>query len=119
MGYTTQFQGTFKLNKKLTPKLQAQLIEFANTRHGGNMDPFPNMPGFWCQWVPTSDGEGIEWDGNEKFYNYVEWLVYIIENFLQPEEYILNGTVRYRGEDFNDCGDVICENNKVTVNQLG
>jgi hypothetical protein len=32
------------------------------------------QPGLWCQWVPTKDGCGIEWDGGEKFYDWTEWL---------------------------------------------
>lgn len=46
-------------------------------------DPPSTQPGLWCQWVPTADLQGIEWDGNEKFYNYVEWLKYIVTNFLE------------------------------------
>jgi len=29
------------------------------------------QPGLWCQWIPSDDGTAIEWDGGEKFYEYV------------------------------------------------
>ena len=77
-------------------------------------DPPKNQPGLWCQWVPSADGEGIEWNGGEKFYYYVEWLNYIIKNFLIPWGLVLNGTVKWRGEDFNDAGKIIVKDNVVS-----
>lgn len=44
----------------------------------------PGMPSFYCQWIPTEDCQGIEWDGGEKFYSAEKWLKYIIENYLKP-----------------------------------
>lgn len=35
------------------------------------------QPGLWCQWIISDDGTKLEWDGNEKFYNYTEWLLVI------------------------------------------
>lgn len=75
--------------------------------------PPDDCPGLWCQWVPNEDGTIIQWDCNEKFYNYVEWIEFIIKYFLEPWGYILNGEVRWRGEEFDDIGTIICENNKV------
>lgn len=111
IGYTTNFEGRFNLDKPLTPAHKAYLLAFAATRHmrrNGNVyrlpDPVreavnlpagPNgeyfvagtdsfspkddynsqpssQPGLWCQWVPSEDGKGIEWDGGEKFYAYTE-----------------------------------------------
>ena len=74
-----------------------------------------SQPGLWCQWVPTEDGSAIEWDGGEKFYAYVPWLQYIIEHFLSPEGYVLNGEVEYRGEDFDDRGVICVENNMISL----
>ena len=56
------------------------------------------MPGLWCHWVPNGegyswsgneaamdrDGTYLAWDGGEKFYDSVEWMEYIIDNFLRP-----------------------------------
>jgi hypothetical protein len=80
--------------------------------------PPANQPGLWCQWTPNEDGTEIEWDGGEKFYEYVEWLEYIIEHFLQPWGYILNGKVYWYGEDRTDVGCIIVENNVVSVDIL-
>jgi len=137
MGYTTNFQGEFGLNKELTPTLKTFLEKLADTRRMSrvvdvdfgvegefyvendelgvtdNNNPSRTQPGLWCQWIPTEDGMGIEWDCNEKFYNYSEWLVYIIDTILAPNGYVLNGTVEYRGEEFSDIGELVVEDNQV------
>ena len=56
------------------------------------------QPSLWNKWLPTDDGMGIEWSGEEKFYGYTEWLVYLIHKILAPNGYILNGVVEYSGE---------------------
>lgn len=143
MGYTTDFSGRFELNKPLTPKMQEFLTRFNETRRmARNVEGFgiegefyvfgkgsfgqdnePNVidfnkaprtqPGLWCQWTPSSDGKGIEWDGGEKFYAYTEWLVYLIHKVLAPNGYVLNGTVQWQGEDTGDVGEIIVEDNRV------
>ena len=77
--------------------------------------PPAGQPGLWVQWEPSEDGAHIRWDGGEKFYNYVEWLEYYIQNFFIPWGITLNGTVRWRGEDFDDVGTIEVEDNVVTV----
>lgn len=143
MGYHTDFFGHFSLNRKLDKETFEYLKKFANTRrmarsmvgfgiegefyvdgkgymgqeedatviNGGR--PPSTQPGLWCQWVPCEDGMGIEWDGGEKFYEYEAWLNYIINNFLSPKGYILNGSVRFQGEDSDDQGWILVSNNEV------
>lgn len=146
MGYTTDFNGVFQLNKKLDDATHEFLKKFADTRRmkrdlgpeygvegefyvdGGGFagqdrednvinsnSPPSTQPGLWCQWVPTEDGMGIEWDGGEKFYHYVDWIKYIISNFLQPKGYELNGEVYFQGEDSADFGIIRIENNVVKM----
>ena len=71
------------------------------------------QPGLWCQWAPNDDGSAIAWDGGEKFYNYVEWIEYLIQHFLKPWGYVLNGEVEWIGEDANDRGMIVIEDNVV------
>ena len=78
-------------------------------------EPPVDQPALWCQWVPTEDGKHIEWDGGEKFYDYVKWIKYLTTHFLQPWGYTLNGEVGWRGEDFGDNGTITIEDNKVTI----
>lgn len=79
-----------------------------------NRPPF-GQPGLWCHWIPTEDREGIEWNGAEKFYDYVEWIEYIIEYFLDSWGYKLNGVVHWKGKDPSDIGTIFITDNKVEV----
>jgi len=160
MGYTTEFEGRFELDRSLTQEHIDYLEQFSNTRRmlrdpkivegmpdpvredvglgpgedgeyfvggkgmcGQDCDksvidqnsPPANQPGLWCQWVPTKCGRGIEWDQGEKFYNYFEWLEYIVSNFLKPWGYVLNGKVKWRGEEFDDIGTIVVEDNLVVT----
>jgi hypothetical protein len=119
MSYTTEFRGTFDLNKTLAPEHMEILKELATTeripgeggkplREGGS-----GRPCVYCQWIPTDDGEGIEWDGGEKFYSWLEWLQHIVEHHLKPWGYILSGEVRWRGADFEDAGVIYVKDNMI------
>lgn len=68
--------------------------------------------GLWCQWVIDDNGE-LAWNGWEKFYNYVEWLNYLIKNFLDVNGYIVNGKFEYQGEYPWDGGYISVVNNVV------
>lgn len=117
MGYQTDFRGQLDFDKELDHEQVSQLKEFNETRHGGNTQPYPGMPGFWCQWVPTEDAKGLEWDGGEKFYEYVEWLEYLIEHFVEPWGLKLNGEIEWRGEEWDDKGTIVVVNNEVTTKE--
>ncbi len=71
-----------------------------------NNAPPSGQPGLWCKWVPTEDGSGIKWNEMEKFYEYTEWLNYIIVHFLTPWGIKISGEVRFQGEDSDDRGVV-------------
>lgn len=79
--------------------------------------PPVGQPGLWCDWAPTEsdnkDSSGLEWNGTEKFYDYTEWLIYLIENFLRPWGYVLNGQVQWAGEDSDDRGVIHVKDNQV------
>lgn len=159
MGYTTEFKGTFSLNKPLSEEHAAYLRAFSTTRRmrrdaskcekmadparvavglpvgheglyfvGGTgfygQDHDPSIldynesgaaPGLWCQWTPTEDNAGIKWNGAEKFYDYTEWLQFIVEHFLKPWGYVLNGTVRWKGEDRRDVGRLVAQENVISA----
>jgi hypothetical protein len=82
-----------------------------------NNRPPKGQPGLHCQWQPTLNGCGIEWNGHEKFYRYVEWLQYIIVHFLARWGYQLNGTVTWQGETASDGGKIVVVNNKIVQPQ--
>lgn len=137
MGYSTDFRGSFKLDKPLDEKTKDLLDKLANTRRLARdvgpefgvdgefcMDetaplkydhntPPKTQPGLWCQWVYDEEENEIRWDGNEKFYNYVAWIIYIVMSILEPRDYVLNGKVEWRGEEWDDRGTITINNNQV------
>lgn len=134
MGYTTTFEGSFKLNRKLDVKTHRLLLGLATTRrmkrsvegygvegefyingsgfagqdHEANIIDYNvpplTQPSLWCGWIPSLDGLRIEWDGGEKFYHYVEWIEYLLNKVLLPRGYCLVGAVSWRGEDSEGLG---------------
>lgn len=89
--------------------------------------PPNSQPGLWCNWIPVlkdkKDEDNIEsleelecyfeWNQVEKFYNYVEWLIYEIDNFIKPSGLSLNGAILAIGEESSDISIIIVNNNKV------
>lgn len=164
MGYTTEFEGRFHINKPLYIEMVEYINKFSSMRHmkrdnekikknytdwedycyrcnlgtdgeyfltetnileiilkdGEGTDildfniPPETQPWLWCQWIiPEDDTAAIEWDGRENFYSYEEWLIYLIDNFLAPNNYIVNGNVKFKGEVADDIGTIHVENNHV------
>jgi hypothetical protein len=110
----TDFYGKFGFDHPLTAEHQAILAEFAEEEHDrAGSDGKP--PATYCQWIPTEDGSGLEWDGAEKFYYYGEWLEYLIAHFLKPWGYTLNGTVQYDGWTEGVTGAISVMDNAVVV----
>ncbi len=114
MGYTTKFRGRIELQPPLTPEQVTELTAFSDTRHGGSIDHTPEMPGFWCDLCPSADGTSIGWNGNEKSYDMVEWMRYLIANFLERWGITANGELLARGEEFGDDWTLRVENNMVS-----
>ncbi len=69
------------------------------------------QPGLWCQWF--TNGVKLEWNGSEKFYNYKEWLKYLIKHFFNIWNVQLNGEITYQGEKDNDNGNIVIINNEL------
>ena len=55
----------------------------------------------------------LRWNGVEKFYDYAEWLDYLIAHFLAPWGYTLDGTVTWQGEELGDVGRLVVTRNDV------
>ena len=111
MGYTTEFRGNFDITPPLTAEQVQTLTEFAETRH--EPSPLGKHWAHYCQWEPSADGTVLRWDGGEKFYYYIEWLEYLITAFFIPWGCKLNGIVRWRGEEFDDMGQITVTDNLV------
>ena len=110
MGYNTEFDGEFALSRRLDEKTCNALEELADSRHDDE-----EMPSIWCQWVVGENRRTIRWDGDEKFYGYIDWIRYINNHFLLPKKIKLNGTVAFQGESPKDGGRIVATNGKIEV----
>jgi len=75
--------------------------------------PPTGQPGLWCQWVPDKSWTALVWNGGEKFYDYVPWLEYLLEHFLGPWGYLVNGEITWQGEEETDRGRILITDNCV------
>lgn len=94
---------------------------FGQTRDTSILDynqPPEGQPGLWCQWTVSDDGTQLEWDGGEKFYNYIEWLQYLVTHFFSVWGVKLNGEIKWQGEDMDDRGKIIACDGIITSMQL-
>ena len=78
-------------------------------------NPPDSQPSLWNHWTSSKDGTKIEWDGGEKFYYYVEWIKYIVDNFMKRWSYELNGSAQWFGDDRDDMGKIEIKNNELTI----
>jgi hypothetical protein len=76
--------------------------------------PPVGQPGLWCSWDVTDDGRYLQWSGAEKFYDYVEWLRYLVEHFFSAWGCVLNGEIEWRGEHREDTGVIKVQCNVVS-----
>jgi hypothetical protein len=75
--------------------------------------PARTQPSLWCNWEITETE--LMWNEAEKFYDYEEWLDYLIDNFFAPCGYVLNGDISWEGEESDDFGIIHVEDNVVTM----
>jgi hypothetical protein len=126
MGYTTKFTG----HVDVTPPLNATEVAFLKNFADEDNRHDPGAPGSYCDWQPTEDGAGIEWNRTEKFRYAEEWMRYLIDQFLKqgavastiddPQfagltfDHIVNGTIEAQGEERDDLWRLVVTNNVVS-----
>lgn len=110
MGYITEFTGAVKLDRKLTMIEAKELLEISGA------DRSESITGIdaYFQWVPAETLEHIVWDGNEKFYKYVEQLQWLC-NWLQERHISANGELYWSGEEAGDTGTLVVSENVVVA----
>lgn len=145
MGYSTDFRGEIKLNKKLDDNTAELIRGISMTRRMirnvpsefgvdgefyikddmlGVLDenrPPSTQPGLWMDWTVTDDNNAIEWSGAEKFYYYIEWLVYLRDRVLLPKGYgfVEGSVILWAGEDSFDLGKIeIGKNNEILISTI-
>ena len=114
MGYTTDFEGEFKFNRSLTIAEKNELDEISE-KDWRDDNSRPDYHSYYCQWATNEEGTALGWDGNEKFYGYIEWLEWLIDNFFEPKGIKLNGEIFWYGENPHDIGILVVKDNILEV----
>jgi hypothetical protein len=110
MGYTTDFTGAVALGRKLSMAEAKELLELSED--GDAAEKATGIKAYF-QWVPSADLLHIVWDGNEKFYKYVEQLQWLC-NWLKRRDITANGSLYWQGEETGDTGTLKVSENIVT-----
>ncbi len=111
MGYTTKFSGVIALSKPLN-LTQAKYLLDVNEQDVAATGKHPDG---YMQWVPTVDLRGIVWDGNEKFYDYKEWMFWLV-SLLATWDITASGTLYWSGEETDDTGSLVVNGMSVIAN---
>lgn len=118
MGYTTSFEGKVDFSRPLAVPEFNQLKELANYDQALYNKYSPEHPDSYNQWEPSEDGMSLRWNGGEKFYDYVDWLEWLVKNYFKPRSIELNGTFRYQGEEIGDVGRIEVKDSSVKLVRL-
>lgn len=108
MGYTTEFEGVLKFAKPLTAEQELaikKIIPDDGYELSSDHPEWITPKGYkgYVQLVVASDGSGIEWDGNEKFYDAVEAVNTVILTMQKDfPDFALEGELLAQGEEFGD-----------------
>ena len=89
MGYTRVFKGSFTLNKPLTTE-QYEILKDAGCIWSYSNDDIEGS----CQWRIQNDKQTINGPSNDIPWDCSGWIRYIIDVFIRPWGYILNGKVK-------------------------
>lgn len=108
MGYTTEFQGQLNFLRPLTAEEELELMKYCS----GDMENTGDHPdwlipegwrGGYIQFVITDDKTGIQWDGNEKFYDAEKAANCVLMNMRAKfPDFTLYGHLDAQGEEFDD-----------------
>lgn len=121
MGYSTDFSGKFNITGDITVRFLREL-EKANDGQPvesviGIGREVVEAPDGYCQWELTDGYTSLQWDGGEKFYDYIKWLEWICAHFVK-DGIKLNGSVQWQGEEIGDVGIIRVKDNNVITEKL-
>lgn len=153
MPYHSDFDGRIEIDPPLNSDERTFLLDFSATRHiqSGNgplyvgrgraahvidfNNPPAELPGLWCEWVPTDAGDALEASDAEGFYHPVEWMQFVVHYLLADTavpfieqhkhddprldsftcDHTLNGTIQVYGQEHDDVWRLTVRNNLVHI----
>lgn len=111
MGYSTYFDGSFELSRKLTVSEQDTLKNLSDW-DGDRPDDAPDST---CDWIVDEDQEGnpyVRHNYEEKFRDWDGWVRYLA-NLFTSWGVTMSGRMTWQGEDTGDVGVIFVKDNRV------
>ena len=122
MGYDVYYNGEVTVTPALTEGDAA--VVRAATKHEDTEEtralfaaiaasPEPDLPHHGGLLEISEDRELILPEQDESRHGFRMWLRLLIEHYLAPRGYVLEGAVTWEGEDRDDCGTIFVKDNQV------
>ncbi len=73
------------------------------------------QPYLWCHWRLDPDGLTLKYVDAWNLYRCHTWLQYLMDHFLTPWGYLLNGETHWQGEDEADRGRIIVQESAIEI----
>lgn len=122
MPYSVYYRGEISINPPLSEEHAAAVLAFSKKEHNELTEPIfarvaaseePDLPGYSGLFDISEDRSTILPDGDESDHGLRLWLVLLVEHFLGPLGYVLNGEVAWNGSDVGDHGCIFVKDNAV------
>ena len=122
MGYDVYYNGEVTVTPALTEADAAVLRAAANREDTEETraifaaiaaSPEPDLPGYAGLLEVSEDRECIIPEQDESRHGFRLWLKLLIDHYLAPRGYVLNGEVTWEGEDRDDSGTIFVKDNQV------
>jgi len=122
MGYSVYYRGEIEIAPPLTEEDAEIVLDFSNHRRTAKTAPIfaavaasaePNLPGHSGLFELSEERDVIVPDEFESRHGLRLWVVLLIEHFLAPLGYILDGEVSWTADEADDRGTIFVKNNTV------
>ena len=122
MGYDVYYNGAVTVAPALT-EADATVLRAAANREDTEKtraifaaiaaSPEPDLPGYTGLLDVSEDRGCILPEEDESRHGFRRWLKLLIDHYLTPRGYVLNGEVTWEGEDRDDSGTIFVKDNQV------
>jgi len=122
MGYCVYYSGEVEVTPSLTEDDARIIHAFVNLEPTDETKPLfaaiagspePDLPGYGSLLTVSEERDAILPEEGESRHGLRMWLKLLIEHFLGPRGYVLNGEVEWDGEDPEDRGRLFIKDNQL------
>ena len=122
MGYCVYYSGEVAVTPSLTETDARTIRAFVNLEPTDETRPLfaaiagssePDLPGYGSLLTVSEERDAIVPEEGESRHGVRLWLKLLIEHFLGPRGYVLNGEVEWDGEDLEDRGRLFIRDNQL------